>query len=199
MKQALDRLTENRLSRLTASLQLTAGQAQAARDILTRQAQAMSAGMQQAFSGNFDREELNRLAQNVGNPDDQIMALLTPDQQAAYPAYQQEEAAHNASVVANRELLGMYSTLGLNEEQMDLVYAALYECTLDQLTGSARPAYANEEDAMGWALEQKAKALEPLLTEAQLDNYRQQQALQAQLVKDIMSKMDSSKTGVVSP
>ena len=45
---------------------------------------------------------------------------------------------------------------------------------------------------MQWAMDQKAKALEPVLTPTQLDKYRQQQAIQAKLVKDIMSKMEGA-------
>jgi hypothetical protein len=41
-------------------------------------------------------------------------------------------------------------------------------------------------------VEQKTRALEPLLTETQLEKYRQQQALQAKLVKDILNKMKGS-------
>jgi RNA polymerase sigma factor (sigma-70 family) len=192
MKQEAERQVEGRLSRMTASLHLTAEQAQAARDILMRQARVMSAGMQQGFSGKYDKQELIRLAKEAGNPDEQIKALLTPDQQASFPAYQQEEAAHNASLAANNELLQMQSTLDLTADQRDRVYAALYEVTLNQLTGSAKQNFANEGEAMQWALEQKTKALGPLLTETQLENYRQQQALQAKLVNDIMNKMEHS-------
>jgi RNA polymerase sigma factor (sigma-70 family) len=202
MKQAMEQQVEGRLSRMAASLHLTPEQAQAARDILMRQARAMSAGMQQAFSGNYDKEEIARLAKEAGNPDMQIKALLTPDQQASYPAYQQEEAAHNASLAANNELLQMQSTLGLTPEQMDRVYAALYEVSFNQLTGSTQPpstnqqshgdAAAEEAEAMQWAMDQKAKALEPILTATQMENFRQQQALQAKLVKDIMNKMQGS-------
>jgi RNA polymerase sigma factor (sigma-70 family) len=192
MKQAMEQQVEGRLSRMTASLHLTPEQAEAARDILMRQAQVMSAGMQQAFSGKYDKEEIARLGKEAGNPDEQIKALLTPDQQASFPAYQQEEAAHTASQSANTELLQMQSTLGLTAEQMDRVYAALYEFTFNQLTGSSKQKFANQGEAMQWALEQKTKALEPLLTETQLENYRQQQALQAKLVKDIMNKMEGS-------
>ena len=192
MKQAMEQQVEGRLSRMTASLHLTPEQAQAARDILMRQAQVMSAGMQQAFSGKYDKEEIARLGKEAGNPDEQIKALLTPDQQVSFPAYQQEEAAHTASQSANTELLQMQSTLGLTAEQMDRVYAALYEFTFNQLTGSSKQKFANQGEAMQWALEQKTKALEPLLTETQLENYRQQHALQAKLVKDIMNKMEGS-------
>jgi len=43
------------MSRMTASLHFTPEQAQAARDILMRQARAMSAGMQQAYTGQFNK------------------------------------------------------------------------------------------------------------------------------------------------
>ena len=36
---------------------------------------------------------------------------------------------------------------------------------------------------------QKAKGLEPILTSTQMESYRQQQALQSKLVKDIWTKM----------
>lgn len=192
MKQAMDRQVEGRLSRMTVSLRLTPEQNQSAREILLRQAQAMSAGMQQAYTGKYDKQEITSLAQKAGNTDEQLRALLTPEQQALFPELQVEEAAHNASLVANQELIGMYSTLGLNPEQMDLVYAALYQVSFDQQTNSGQQTFANEGDAMQWALERKTKALEPLLSETQLENYRQQQTLQAQLVRDILEKMENS-------
>ncbi len=197
MKQATEQQVEGRLSRMTASLHLAPEQAQAARDILMRQAQVMSAGTQQVFSGTFNKDEIASLAKNAGNPDEQIKALLTPDQRAAYPSYQQEEAAHNARMAANTELLQMESTLGLTSEQEDGAFAALYEVNLSQLTGSATPASApastNLADIMQGVMQggfdQKAKALESVLTPTQLENYRQQQALQAKAAKDIWSKM----------
>jgi RNA polymerase sigma factor (sigma-70 family) len=201
MKQRAEQQMEGRLSRMTASLHLTAEQAQAAREILMRQTQAMVAGMQQGFSGRFNKEELLRSRKETGNTDEQIKALLTPDQQASYPACQEEEAAHNASLVANQELLQMQSTLGLTAEQMDRVYAALYEANFNQFTRSTRPPSTNQQapgdpvtaevESMQWASDQKAKALESVLTPTQLENYRKQQASQAKLVKDIMNKMQA--------
>lgn len=196
MKQAFEQQMEGRLSRMTAGLRLTPEQAQAARDILMRQTRAMSAGMQQALSGEFDKAELARLAAEAGNPDEQILALLTPDQQASFPAYQQEEAAHTASLSANQELLQMQFTLDLTAEQLDPVYAALYEVTFNQLNASASQSTSDPVEtkagAMQRAMDQKAGALEAVLTPTQWDKYRQQQALQAKLVGDIMSKMEGS-------
>jgi hypothetical protein len=192
-KRAMDQQTERRLSRMTASLHLSPEQAQAARDVLMRQAQVMLAGMQQGLSGKFDKEELARLAKEAGNPEENIKALLTPDQKAAYPSYVQEEAAYNARLAANTELLQLQSTLGLSSEQQDRAFAALYEIGFNQLTGKAKPPSGKDQaEAMQWALEQKAIALEPVLTATQIADYRQQQAAQAKLIKDVMSKMQPS-------
>lgn len=189
MKQAMEQQLEGRLSRMTASLHLTPEQAKAARESLARQSQAMAAGMQQAFTGKFDKAELERLGKEAGNPETEIKALLTPDQQAAWPGYQQEEAAFNARRAANAELLQLQATLGLTPEQEDRVFAALYEVSLNQLSGKSIPTGANQAEQLAWAGNQKAKALEAVLTTAQMEKFIKQQAAQNKLVQDIMSKM----------
>jgi hypothetical protein len=171
-----------------------------------REVRMQSAAVQQGQSGKLDMKEMMRQAIEAGNPDEQIKALLTPDQQAAFPAYRQEEAAHNASLTANQELLNMQSTLGLTAEQTDRVYAALYEVSFNQLTHRTQPpstnpgvlddplaqALAAQAEAQQWTLNQKTKALESVLTPTQLENYRQQQALQAKLVKEMLDKMQGA-------
>jgi hypothetical protein len=202
IKQGVEQQMEGRLSRMTASLHLTAEQAQAVRDILMREVRMKSAVVQQGQSGKLDMKEIIRQAIEAGNPDEQIKALLTPDQQAAFPAYRQEEAARNASLTANQELLYMQSTLGLTAEQADRVYAALYEVSFNQRTGRTQPPSTNprvlddplaaQAEAQQWTLNQKTKALESVLTPTQLENYRQQQALQATLVKEMLNRMQGS-------
>jgi len=193
MKQAMEQQVEGHLARITASLQLNPEQTQAVSNILMQQAQVMSAGMQQAMSGNFNKDEIMKLGKAGGDPDTQIKALLTPDQLAAYPAYQQEEAAHNASLAANTELAQLQTTLDLKPEQLDQVYAALYGVSFNQLTGSVKPpATTDMAGTMQWTLDQKTGALEPILTPAQMNRYRQQQALQAKIIKDTMDKMKAA-------
>jgi hypothetical protein len=201
-KLAAEQQMEGRLSRMAASLHLTAEQAQAARDILMRQVRIKSAVIQQGQSGTLDIKEIIRQAMQAGDPDEQIKALLTPDQRAAFPAFREAEAAHNASLTANQELLTMQSTLGLTAEQTDRVYSALYEVSFNQLTGRTQPPSTNprvlddplaaQAEARQWTVNQKAKALESILTPTQLENYRQQQALQATLEKEMLNKMQGS-------
>jgi len=193
MKQAMEQQVEGRLSRLAASLQLTPEQTNAVREILLQQAQLMSAGMEQAFSGKFDKTELDRLAREQGNPETRIKALLTKAQLEAYPASQQEEAAHNASLAANSELVQLQTTLDLAPRQLDEVYAALYTLNLNQLTGTLKPSAVNMVEAMQWMLDQKDKTLEPLLTHAQMTQYRRQLALQSKVQKDMLEKMGTTK------
>ena len=191
MKTAMTQQVQGRLSRLDASLHLRPDQMLAASNILMRQADLMSVGMQQTFSGKYDQDEIKRLAKASGDPDTQIKALLTPDQATNYPAYQQAEAAHNASLSANMDLLQLETSLGLTSDQLDPVYAALYSVSFNQITGNAKPP-ANLHgitDVMQWTLDQKVAALEPVLTPSQLETYRQQQAEQAKLMKDIANKM----------
>ncbi len=192
MGQAMQQQAEGRLSRMTASLHLTSDQAKGVREILMRQAQVMSKGMQQAFSGKYDKDELTRMAKEGGNPETQMKALLTPDQKAAYQTYEKEEAAHTAGIAANTELVQLQSTLDLTAEQLDRVYAALYEVSFNQMTGVTKPSATDQAEVMQWALDQKAKAMESVLTPAQLEKYSKQQAAQAKLIKDIIGKMQAS-------
>ncbi|HYG34640.1 MAG TPA: hypothetical protein VEC99_07650, partial [Clostridia bacterium] len=116
----------------------------------------------------------------------------TPEQKSLYGNYQQEEAACNARMVANSELLQLQSTLGLTAEQQDRVFASLYEVSFNQLTGSATFKSGDQAEAMQRGLDQKTKALEPILTPTQMEAYRHQQAMQTKLVNDILSKMEDN-------
>jgi hypothetical protein len=43
--------------------------------------------MRQVYTGEYDKEALDKLGEDAGDPETQIQALLTPDQTAAYPNY----------------------------------------------------------------------------------------------------------------
>jgi hypothetical protein len=153
----------------------------------------MSASMQQTFSGKFDKDELLRLGKEAGNPDEQIKALLTPEQKNAYSNYQQEEARYNAGVAANNELLQLHTLADLNSDQQDRAFAALYEVSFNQATGKSKPPVGDQTATMQWMLDEKAKALETILTPSQFEMYRQQQAIQSKLARDIWVKMQGTE------
>lgn len=192
MRLASEQQVRGRLDRLSASLRLRPDQVLAVSNILMRQANIQSLGVQQVFSGDFDQAQLKQQAVAAGDPEAQIKALLAPDQLAAYPACQRDEAAHTASQAANAELVQLQTSLDLTPDQLDPVYAALYTMTLDQLTGTVKPPpdIKTMSDVMVWPMERKTEALASLLTPTQLETYRQQQAAQVQLMKNIAYKLD---------
>jgi len=194
MEKAMGQQVQGKLDRMAETLRLTADQTQSISNILMKQAQLQTVGMQQAFTGKFNKDEIMKQALTNGNPEAQIKALLTPDQLAAYPQYQQQEFAHTASLAANAELVQLQTTLGLTADQLDPVYGALYNVSFDQVSGNMKPpsSVTDSGEAMVWALDQKTKALESLLTPAQFSAYQQQQASQAKLMKNISDQFNNS-------
>jgi len=192
MAQAMEQQVQGKLARMAETLHLTADQMQSISNILMKQAQVQTLAMQQGMSGKINREELMKQALANGDPEAQIKALLTPDQLTAYPQYQQQEFAHTASLAANTELAQLESSLSLSSDQLDGVYGALYNVGFDQMSGNLKPpaSMTNMGEAMTWALDQKTKALEAVLTPAQFTAYQQQQANQAKLLKNVMSQWD---------
>jgi len=190
MSSAAEQELTNRLGRMSASLHLTPDQVQAVSDILRKQAKVTSAGVQQAFAGKFDKEELAKLAKEAGNTEEQVKALLSPDQLASYKSYQADEGSHNARQSANMELLMMQS-LNLSNEQQDQVFGALYQLTFKQLTeSSSAPGFANSAEQLEWVSQQKMKALEPILTPSQFTSYKQQQEIQLKFARQLLGKME---------
>jgi hypothetical protein len=197
LKRGYEQQAKGRLSRLTASLHLTPDQVQAAREILLRKAEAEAGGQtamrRQISAGKFDREALEKLENEAGDPEPQIQALLTPDQTAAYPGYKKDEASFNARTRANLDMVELRdTTLGLTSEQEDRAFAALYQVSFDRLTGATQPYVKGDVETLLWYMEQQASALEPLLTPTQLESYRQAQASQAKAFGDLLSKLAGS-------
>ena len=197
LKRAFEQQAKGRLSRLTASLRLTPNQVQAAREILLRKADADAgaevAEMRQISAGKYDQEALDKLKEGVGDPETQIQALLTPDQTAAYPGYKRDEASFNARTMATLDMAQLRdTTLGLTSDQEDRAFAALYQVSFDRLTGTIQPYVKGEVETLLWLMEQKAKALEPVLTATQLEGYRQAQSSQAKAMRDLLSKLTGS-------
>jgi RNA polymerase sigma factor (sigma-70 family) len=189
MRLGMEQDAVHKLGRMTAAIHLTPEQAGAVQEILKRQARVSSASMEQVMSGKFSQEELTKLAKDAGNPEQQISALLTPEQRTAYKAFQEEEKARTAQTAAHMELVQLNTSLSLTPEQQDQVFGALYQTTLNQYAQTNTPKFTSSAEQMQWAFEQKAKALEPLLSTTQLASYRQQQELQLKFLKEIESKM----------
>ena len=197
MKVATKQQALGQLERMKAKLNLSAEQEQQIREILLKQADTSSQAVQKMFTGKFNPDEIGKISKAAGNPEEQIKQILTPEQLDLYTQYKQDEAAGNARLAANAEMLQMQTALGLSPEQQDKVYNVLYDQTLSQMNGKIdppAPSVATNADpvaamtqAMTQALERKAKALESVLTPAQVEKYRELQSSQLDMIKTMVS------------
>jgi hypothetical protein len=188
LKKAIAQRIEGDLAGMTTRLHLTGDQTQVVRDILSRQAKAHLAQEEQRLVGKYDKAEVDRLETEAGNRDEQIQALLTPEQKAAWPDYKQEVAAKDARWMASTQMTGLQYELNLTSEQADQAFAALYQVQFDRRTGKARSGARDELEDFMWQLDQQTKALEPILTPTQLEGLRQFQDSQAKSARDLYTK-----------
>lgn len=194
MKGAMEQQFQARLSRMREKLGLTPDQTEAMRAIMDRQAKAAAEAMQGVFSGKTDAKRLAELSKSNGNPEAEIEALLTPEQKTAYTEFKDEEAVGNARMAANAELLQLQTTLGLNTEEQDKVYAVLYDQTLRQLKGDLGGVQVSSDPAavMESMLDRKAQALAEVLTPDQITRYREQQQVQIKFLRNLVAPKDAA-------
>jgi len=100
-------------------------------------------------------------------------------------------------MVANSEMMQLQMSVSLAPEQQDKVRDVLYEQSLKQMNGeAAKPLLtggsinpANPVDTFQAMVDQKLKALEPVLTPEQMDKYRKLQETQLKYMKSISTLM----------
>jgi RNA polymerase sigma factor (sigma-70 family) len=189
MKGMMDQQFLRQLTRMKTRLNLTPDQEQSIRGIFLKQAEQGVQVAQRALTGKLTQEDLAGTDEADTNPEDDINALLSPEQQSAYKEFKKEEAAGLARLAANAELLQMQGTLGLSQEQQDQVFNILYERFLGQgldKVESLRPKNADPMDRIQQQFQQTLKSMEKVLSPSQLENYRQFQETQWKMFKNFM-------------
>jgi RNA polymerase sigma factor (sigma-70 family) len=198
VKGMMEQQVTGQLGRMKAKLNLSPEQEQAIKDILMKQADSSSQAAQKMLAGKLTKEEMADLGKSAGNPEDQIKALLSPAQLSAYQDYKTEENTSNARLAANGEMLMMQSAVGLTQAQQDQVFPILYDQNLKQLTNGVAglgPKDANVTAQMEHQLDLNVKALEGVLTSAQLDGYRQYKSNQFNMIKGMLPQTSSAQPG----
>lgn len=194
MKGAMEQQLMGQFDRMKARLNLTPEQQSAISNILKKQAEVASGAAQRMFSGKMSQEEMTSLQKSAANPEEQIKALLDPDQLSKYQELKREESVSNARLAANSEVLQMQNVLGLSQEQQDQAYEALYQQTLEMMSGNlakSLPQGMDPSAMLQLQMDQKTKSMEGILTPEQLQKYRQLQEKQMELIKNLMPKKTS--------
>jgi hypothetical protein len=180
MEVAMQEQLDGKMSALKTRLNLTSEQETSIREILAKQSKAGSDMVQQMFSGGgLKTNDLTNVRELTG--DAQIKALLTPEQAAAYDAFQKEEQNANLRLIANSELLQLQSALQLDETQQDKVFTVL----ADQAQAQFMDPQTNAGSAIDFRgmLQRKADALRPVLTPDQFERYQKFQQQQLNMIQ----------------
>lgn len=195
MEAAIKQQMEGKMRQLKSKLNLTPEQEESIRGILEKQLGAGRAIAEKMLTGKATEGDMADATQAQGNPEAQIKALLSPEQQAAYDEVQSEELRNNARLMANAELLQMQGALGLNQEQQDTVYKALFEATQEQFSGLG----SDPKRAMDFRgnLDRKLNALKGVLTEEQFKSYEEMQQQQLKLIESMLPKGAKSGDAVI--
>jgi outer membrane murein-binding lipoprotein Lpp len=177
----MNQRVDSKMAALKGRLNLSPEQEASIREILAKQSKAGTEMAQQMFSGNGIKT--NVLSQ-VGAmaKDDQIKALLSPEQATAYDAVEKEEQGANVRLMANAELLQLQSTLQLSEDQQDKVFTVLAEQAQAQFLDA--PTNGANLDLPGM-FQRKADALRGVLTPDQFERYQKFQQQQLDMMQAI--------------
>jgi len=195
MKSALEQQVEGKVMAMKSHLKLPPEQETAIRDILNKQ---MGKGVeiaQRMFKGDLSKEELEQAGKPAASERDEIKAVLTPEQLAAYDDYERDEKSRMARLIANSELLQIQSSLQLTEEQQDKVFAVLVERAQKQF---------DPENAVGGAdyraqTEAKTEALRGVLSAEQFERYQKHQEQQLKLIESFMPKSGTNRNIQITP
>ena len=170
-------------------LHLTDAQAQAITDLLLKQKEAEAQKVMGLFTGKSSVEEAQADEDKAAPEDAGIKALLTPEQLAAYPAYQQAEQTVATDNAARQEASQLAGDYDLTPDQQEQIHTALTQFALnhpahaDGTTDTDAAAGLDQEKAL---LEQKLQVLAPILTPDQLASYREAQLNQLNVAANLM-------------
>jgi hypothetical protein len=187
MQSAMEQQVDAKMAALKTKLNLTPEQEAAIRDILKKEAAHGTEIAQKMFNGGLNTNELAAAMSNPLSTDEQIKALLTPDQATAYDTYKTEEETRNARLMANMELMQIQNVLQLDQAQQDKVFTVLVDQTRNQISGSQ----TNVEAALDFRgqMERKAEALRGVLTPDQFTAYQKWQEQQLNLLETMKQGM----------
>ena len=198
VKGMMEQQVTGQVGRMKTKLNLSPEQEQSIKEILMKQADRGSQTAQKMLAGKLTKEEMSELQKSAVSPEEQIKALLSPEQLSAYQQYRNEENTSQARLAANAEMMLMQGAIGLTPEQQDQVFPVLYDQTLKQLTNTAAGAGAKDGNVaaqMERQLDLNVKALEGVLTPSQLDGYRQYKSNQLNMIKGLMPQTSSPQPG----
>jgi len=186
-----------KLSQMKELLHLTEDQASAINDIMLKR---MENQAQMTLNAMMHPQTAGSAIPTGSSEEDEIKALLTADQLAAYPDYKQAAAETQAKSSAQLEMTVLTSEMDLTQEQQAKVQAVFYQLNLNhnaspdsqkainlaKENGNFAQAVQLLDKAAEQALSEKMKLLDGILSPDQLKVYQQKQLDMIEMRKEAM-------------
>lgn len=215
MKDRKSLKVSERLAALKARLGLTDAQTEALRKVLTDHMKDGSEWMANQIDEKeaaSPTEELARVTALLKGPDQKeldskVLALLSPEQQQAYSAFQAEQQANKIEIKVNKELARMQNSMSLTNEQKDKVFSTLSQIAAEegdsapsglaalagllQQSGNADAIKTPEMDQIEQSKKRRSDAMREILSPEQFEIYdaQQKQSNMAELMEQMMSDL----------
>ncbi len=190
MRDLVEQQLVNRLDRMKAKLNLSDEQYASFKSVLHDQAEQGAKMASKMFSGKSSGEDMTDTASNAAQSEQQMKALLTPEQNTAYDEFQKDELKGQARLSATGEMMMLQGIANLTPEQTAQASDILTEQNLNNLEWiKSHPESAGDVGKMlRDQMDAKAKALEGILDAKQMENFRKSQESQMKMIEAFMPK-----------
>jgi hypothetical protein len=185
---------EKELLALKTRLQLTPEQEALLKKIIEEEAAQTNAMTEKMMKG--EKVDLSS-AKNMKSLEQELEKILTPEQKTEYEALKEEEKKNRMETMATFEMNQVAPMLGLNEEQKDQFFNAIYQAeqTLQDPEWTKKNRTGDSKDPLSHLkLRQQAKkeAAAKVLTPEQLDTYSKQLQSEYEMQKAMIEFMPAA-------
>ncbi|MES2308585.1 MAG: hypothetical protein V4507_06960 [Verrucomicrobiota bacterium] len=199
----MKKMQQDKLSSLKTRLKLTPEQESSVQAILDAEGERQAKQASQMMSGEkVDADTMAKEMKGVKTLDQELDSILTPDQKTEYTAMKKDEAKSQVEMMATFETSQVSPLLGLNEQQKDQFYSAIYQAEEEMrnpewIVKNTKAATTASKDPMDFLKirdQVKLDAAAKVLTADQLDTYKKHLEEASALQKEMMQKFMPAKT-----
>jgi RNA polymerase sigma factor (sigma-70 family) len=197
IRHDLAKQTEQQVKTLQEKLSLTSEQTVALKNILNTSIEPVTQYIMDSRTGELTEDEANKMNESAREQASQIMALLSPQQQADYEQLQREteEAFARRDANSNSHINDLKSELNISSEQAEAVLIALSRATMvtnksgEMQSPPPEYVFANTTtEELQQRVEKRVQALTSVLTPEQLKLYRESELKKLVFTRDELAQ-----------
>lgn len=194
MRQDFTKQAEQQVKIFQGKFSLTSEQTIALKNILDSSIEPFTQHAMDTRTGEWTQDKQNKMNALAQEQESQIMASLSPQQQADYQQWQRESLAADGRRAADSNINNLKSELNLSSEQAEAALIALSKATMVAEASGAMhsppPEYIGADtttEELQQRVEQRVQALTSVLTPEQLKLYRESELKKLVKIRDLQA------------